>query len=137
MTSIQIGDKIYASDPITGWGHYIRSQTILHKVIENGDVKSSIHYGSQSELIDKECCLGITPLFMMLQYSVIADFTQAIKALVDKKLEIKTNFNRFFSNIENAKYYGDTYIFRLMNKLKNAIGEEKFNLIKNCKDTDC
>jgi hypothetical protein len=35
MTSIQIGDKIYASDPITGWEHYMRSQSILHKVIEN------------------------------------------------------------------------------------------------------
>ena len=127
MTSIQIGDKIYASDPITGWGHHARTQSILHKVIENGDVKSAIHYGSKAELIDKETCLGITALFMMLQYSVIADFTPAIKVLVDKKIEIGTNFDGFLKNIDMAKTYGDEYVSGLMNKLKNAIGEEKYN----------
>jgi len=129
MSSIQIGNKIYASDPITGWGHYIRSQTILHQVIEKGDVTSAIHYGSKPELIDKETCLGITALFMMVQYSVIADFSPAIKVLVDKKMEMGTSFDGFLKNIDMAKNYGDAYVEGLMNKIKNAIGEEKYNKI--------
>jgi len=129
MSSIQIGNKIYASDPITGWGHYMRSETILHQVIENGDVTSAIHYGSKPELIDKETCLGITALFMMVQYSVIADFSPAIRVLVDKKIEMGTSFDGFLKNIDMAKNYGDAYVKRLMNKMKNAIGEEKYNKI--------
>ena len=130
MTSIQIGNKIYASDPITGWSHYMQSQTILHKVIENGDVTSAVHYGSLPELIDKETCLEITPLFMMLQYSVIADFAPAINALVNKKLELNTSFDRFFKNITMAKHYGDAYVEGLLNKLKQSIGI-KYSLIES------
>jgi hypothetical protein len=129
MTSIQIGDKIYASDPITGWRHYMRSQTILHKVIENGDVTSAIHYGAQPELIDAETCLEITPLFMMLQYSIVTDFSEAIKVLVDKKLQVNPSFERFFKNIILAKNYGDAYVERLMNKLNKSIGDEKYKQI--------
>jgi hypothetical protein len=129
MTSIQIGDKIYASDPITGWIHYMSSQSILHKVIENRDVKSAIHYGSKEELIDKETCIGVTALFMMLQYCIVADFTPAIKVLIDKKLELKTPFDSFKNNLDLAKSYGENYINQLKIKLKNAIGEEKYNMI--------
>jgi len=129
MTSVQIDDKIYASNPITTWAHYYDSQSILHKVIEKGDVTSAIHYGAQPELVDKESCLRITPLFMMLQYSVIANFTPAIKVLVDKKIEMGTSFDGFLKNIDLAKKYGDAYVSGLLNKLKNAIGEEKYNKI--------
>lgn len=129
MTSIQIGDKIYASDPITGWGHYMRSETILHKSIENGDVVSATIYASDPVIVDKETCLGITALFMMLQYSVIADFTPAIRVLVDTKIKHNTNFNGFLKNIDLAKHYGDAYVSGLLNKLKNTIGEEKYLLI--------
>ena len=75
----------------------MRSQSILHKVIENGDVTSAIHYAAQPELIDAETCLEITPLFMMLQYSIVADFGEAIKVLVDKKLQVNPSFERFFT----------------------------------------
>ena len=127
MTAIQIGDKIYASDPITGWGFYEKFQSILQKSIENSDVVSATIYASEPTLVDKESCLGITPLFMMVQYSVIADFTPAIKVLVDKKIELGTNFDGFLKNIDMAKHYGDAYVSGLMNKLRNAIGVEKYN----------
>lgn len=129
MTSIQIENKIYASDPITGWAHYMRSQTILHKVIENGDIKSAIHYAAQPELIDVETCLEMTPLFMMLQYSIVTDFGEAIKVLVDKKLQVNSSFDRFCKNIILAKNYGDEYVERLMNKLNKSIGDEKYKQI--------
>jgi len=129
MTSIQIGDKIYASDPITGWTHYYNSQSILQQCIENRDVLSATIYACDPELIDKESCLGITPLFMMLQYSIVADFTPAIKVLIDKKLELKTSFDSFKNNLDLAKSYGENYINQLKIKLKNAIGEEKYNMI--------
>lgn len=134
MTAIQIGDKIYASDPITGWGFYEKSQSILQKTIENSDVVSATIYASDPTLVDKESCLGITPLFMMLQYLVVADFTPAIKVLVDKKIALKTSFDSFKKNLELAKTYGDSYVSGLMNKLKNAIGEEKYNQIMINKD---
>lgn len=129
MTSIQIENTIYASDPITGWAHYMKSQTILHKVIENGDIRSAIYYGSQPDLIDAETCLEITPLFMMLQYSIVADFGEAIKVLVDKKLQVNPSFERFFKNIILAKKYGDVYVERLLNKLNKSIGDEKYKQI--------
>ena len=129
MTSIQIGDKIYASDPITGWTHYYNSQSILQQCIENRDVLSATFYASDPKLIDKASCLGITPLFMMLQYSIVADFTPAIKVLIDKKLELKTPFDSFKNNLDLAKSYGENYINQLKTKLKNAIGEEKYNMI--------
>ena len=129
MTSIQIGNKIYASDPITGWTHYYNSQSILQQCIENRDVKSATFYASDPKLIDKESCLGVTPLFMMLQYSSVSDFTPAIKVLIDKKLELKTPFDSFKNNIDLAKSYGENYINQLKTTLKNAIGEEKYNKI--------
>jgi hypothetical protein len=129
MTSIQIGNKIYASDPITGWTHYYNSQSILQQCIENRDVKSATFYASDPKLIDKESCLGVTPLFMMLQYSSVSDFTPAIKVLIDKKLELKTPFDSFKNNLDLAKSYGENYINQLKTTLKNAIGEEKYNMI--------
>ena len=134
MSATQIGDKIYASNPITGWAFYEKSETILHKVIENSDVKSACHYGSLPEYIDKMTCLNITPLFMMLQYSIVADFSPAIKILVDKKLELNTSFDTFFTNIKLAKSYGDEYITQLFDKLKSSIGEEKYNKIMKDRD---
>jgi len=107
----------------------MRSETILHKSIENGDVVSATIYASDPVIVDKETCLGITALFMMLQYSVIADFTPAIKVLVDTKIKHNTNFVGFLKNLELAKNYGDAYVSGLMNKLKNTIGEEKYLLI--------
>jgi hypothetical protein len=125
----QIGDKIYASDPITGWGFYEESQSILQKCIENRDVVSATIYASYPNMIDKESCLGITSLFMMLQYSIVADFSQAIRILVDKKLELNTSFDSFKKNMDMAKSYGDDYINRLKDVLKNAIGDEKYKKI--------
>jgi hypothetical protein len=129
MSAVQIGDKIYASDPITGWGFYEESQSILQKCIENRDVKSATFYASDPKMIDKESCLKITSLFMMLQYSIVADFSPAIRVLVDKKLELNTSFDSFKKNMDMAKSYGDDYIIRLKDVLKNAIGDEKYNKI--------
>lgn len=129
MSAMQFGDKIYASDCITGWAFYEKSHTILHKVIENRDVNSACNYAKHTDLIDKTTCLNITPLFMMLQYSIVADFSPAIKILVDKKLELKTNFNTFFENINLAKKHGNIYIQRLLDKLKSSIGEKKYKII--------
>jgi hypothetical protein len=71
---------------------------------------------------------------MMLQYSIVADFSPAIKILVDKKLELNTSFDTFFANIDLAKSHGDKYIARLFDKLKSSIGEEKYNKIMKGKD---
>ena len=129
MTSVQIGDKIYSSDPFSGWEYYFQTQSNLQKCIENGDVASAIIYSSDPKLIDHETCLGITSLFMMLQYSVIVDFSPAIKNLVEKKFEMNTSFDSFKKNMDLAKNHGDYYVESLKTKLKNTIGDEKYNKI--------
>ena len=113
----------------SGWEYYFQTQSILQKCIENGDVVSATIYSSDPKLIDHETCLGITSLFMMLQYSVIVDFSPAIKKLVEKKFEMNTSFDSFKKNMDLAKTYGDYYVNSLKTKLKNAIGDEKYNKI--------
>lgn len=74
-------------------------------------------------------CLDITPLFMMLQYSVINNFDECIYKLVEKKIEQKTNFKDFLKNIELAKNYGDEYVNKLLYKLKQIIGNDSYDYI--------
>jgi hypothetical protein len=133
MTAMQIGNKIYASDPITGWSFYQSKNTILQTAIENSDIHACISYMQKSEYYDTSNCLGVTPLFMMLQYSVIADYSEPIKILVNKKIENKTDFKDFLQNMNLAKTYGDNYYNKLMTLLKNIVGDNNYNYIMNIK----
>ena len=133
MTAMQIGNKIYASDPITGWGFYQSKNTILHTAIENGDIKSCISYMEKPEYYDRASCLGVTPLFMMLQYSVITNYSEPIKILVNKKIENKTDFKAFLENMNLAKTYGANYYNGLLTLLKNIVGDNNYNYIMNIK----
>ena len=133
MTAMQIDNKIYASDAITGWSFYQSQNTILHTAIENGDIKSCISYMQKSKYYDTSNCLGVTPLFMMLQYSVISNYYEAIKIHVNKKIENKTDFQDFLQNMNDAKIYGNYYYNRLMTLLKNIVGDNNYNYIMNIK----
>jgi hypothetical protein len=133
MTAMQIDNKIYASDAITGWSFYQSQNTILHTAIENGDIKSCISYMQKSKYYDTSNCLGVTPLFMMLQYSVVADYSEPIKIHVNKKIENKTDFTPFLENMNQSKMYGDNYYNRLITLLKNIVGDNNYNYIMNVK----
>ena len=133
MTAMQIDNKIYASDAITGWTFYQSKHTDLLKAIENSDIQACISYIQKSEYYDTPSCLGVTPLFMMLQYSVVADYSEPIKIYVNKKIGNNTDFTPFLENMNQSKTYGDNYYNKMMTLLKNIIGDNNYNYIMNIK----
>ena len=105
MTAMQIGNTIYASNPIVGWDLYFNSHSKLHDAIMFGDTKQCLSIINSNtidldKLIDNKTCLDITPLFMMLQYSVVHNYDECINKLVEKKIKQKTDFRDFLKNIE-------------------------------------
>ena len=134
---MQIENTIYASDPISGWDLYFKSHSKLHDAIMNGDIKQCINIinteNDTNKFIDVMTCLNITPLFMMLQYSVVNNYDECIYKLVETKIKHKTDFRDFLKNIEMARQYGDKYVNDMLSKLQKLIGDTSFNYVMKTK----
>ena len=129
--------QIRASDCMTGLSAMYSQHSPLHTAIEMVNYDNDVNYimnllDNKSINVDSKTIMGITPLFLSLQYFIVnKDLNKVFIKIVEKKIKEKSSFDDFKQNMALVKHAYPSSYDDYVKKITSWIGEELTQKILN------
>lgn len=129
--------QIRSSDCMTGLTAMYSQHSPLHSAIEMVNYDNDVDYilqllDNKSIDVDAKTIMGITPLFLSIQYSIVnKDLKRVFVKIVDKKIKKNSSFDDFKQNMALVKHSYPSSYDDYSQMIKSWIGEELAQKILN------